>query len=418
MNFDEEIIDTLQEIAIERDIDEDIIMKSLEETLQAAFEKVHGRVDGVEVSIGNKGNITATIELEVVEIVEEPDLEISIEESRNIIPTSELGDTVKKELDLDELSRGTILNIRTLLGQKIREAEKERVLDEFNDKIGDIVTGQVQQVGKSAIIIDLGRAEGMLLYKEQISSERWHQGQRIKAIVIGIQEKGKLPYIVLSRSHNDFLIKLFQNEVPEIYDGIIEIMSVARDPGRRSKVAVWSKDDRIDPVGACVGMKGIRVQSIVKELNGEKIDIVLWSQEVEVFITRALSPAVIEKIVLDEKEKTATVTVNDEQLSLAIGKDGQNARLASKLTGWKIDIYSITESKKKRKKELYQKLEVKNMKNIPKRKLNKLSKVYENVLQLFEASDEEILSIKGIKEEDIEIIRKSIEDISEISDIK
>ena len=267
MNFGEEIIDTLREIAIERDIDEDIIMKSLEETLQAAFEKVHGRVDGVEVSIGNKGNITATIELDVVEIVEEPDLEISLEESRKIVPTSEIGDTVKKELDLDELSRGTILNIRTLLGQKIREAEKERVFEEFNDKIGDIVTGQVQQVGKSAIIVDLGRAEGMLLYKEQIPSERWHQGQRIQAIVITIQEKGKLPYIVLSRSHNDFLIKLFQNEVPEIYDGIIEILSVARDSGRRSKVAVWSKDDRIDPVGACVGMKGIRVQSIVKELR-------------------------------------------------------------------------------------------------------------------------------------------------------
>lgn len=417
MNFGEEIIDTLQEIAIERDIDEDIIMKSLEETLQAAFEKVHGRVDGVEVSIGNKGNITATIELDVVEIVEEPDLEISLEESRKIVLTSEIGDTVKKELDLDELSRGTILNIRTLLGQKIREAEKERVFEEFNDKIGDIVTGQVQQVGKSAIIVDLGRAEGMLLYKEQIPSERWHQGQRIKAIVISIQEKGKLPYIVLSRSHNDFLVKLFQNEVPEIYDGIIEIMSVARDSGRRSKVAVWSKDDRIDPVGACVGMKGIRVQSIVKELSGEKIDIVLWSQEVEVFITRALSPAIIEKIVLDEKEKTATVIVNDDQLSLAIGKDGQNARLASKLTGWKIDIYSITESKQKRKNELYQKFEVKNLTNIPKRKLNKLSKIYENVLLLFEASDEEILSIKGLKEEDIKIIRKSIEDICEISDV-
>lgn len=417
MNFGEEIIDTLQEIAIERDIDEDIIMKSLEETLQAAFEKVHGRVDGVEVSIGNKGNITATIELDVVELVEEPDLEISLEESRKIVLTSEIGDTVKKELDLDELSRGTILNIRTLLGQKIREAEKERVFEEFNDKIGDIVTGQVQQVGKSAIIVDLGRAEGMLLYKEQIPSERWHQGQRIKAIVISIQEKGKLPYIVLSRSHNDFLVKLFQNEVPEIYDGIIEIMSVARDSGRRSKVAVWSKDDRIDPVGACVGMKGIRVQSIVKELSGEKIDIVLWSQEVEVFITRALSPAIIEKIVLDEKEKTATVIVNDDQLSLAIGKDGQNARLASKLTGWKIDIYSITESKQKRKNELYQKFEVKNLTNIPKRKLNKLSKIYENVLLLFEASDEEILSIKGLKEEDIKIIRKSIEDICEISDM-
>ncbi|KQC13040.1 MAG: hypothetical protein APR63_01385 [Desulfuromonas sp. SDB] len=416
MNFGDEILDTLREIAAERDIDEDIITRSLEETLEVAFKKVHGRVDGIEVKIGEKGKINSYIELEVVENVEEPDLEISLPDAQQIEPTVKIGDIVKKKLFIEELSRGTILNIRTLLGQKIREAEKERVLTEYNDKINEIVSGQVQQVGKNSIIVDLGRAEGMLESKDLIPSERWHQGQRIKALVTGIQEKGKIPFIKLSRSDNEFLVKLFHNEVPEIYDGIIQIMSVSRDPGERAKVAVWSKDERIDPVGACVGMKGIRVQSIVKELSGEKIDIVLWSQESEVFITRALAPAVIEKINLDEKEKAAKVIVNDDQLSLAIGKSGQNARLASKLTGWTIDICSISESRDKRRQDLYKKISLDNLGLIPPDKIEILKQQFKTVFELHQASEEEILSLPGIEEQDIPLLRKAIEQVSEISD--
>lgn len=416
MNFGDEILDTLREIAAERDIDEDIITHSLEETLEVAFKKVHGRVDGIKVKIGEKGKINSYIELEVVENVEEPDLEISLPDAQQIEPTAKIGDIVKKKLFIEELSRGTILNIRTLLGQKIREAEKERVLTEYNDKINEIVSGQVQQVGKNSIIVDLGRAEGMLESKDLIPSERWHQGQRIKALVTGIQEKGKIPFIKLSRSDNEFLVKLFHNEVPEIYDGIIQIMSVSRDPGERAKVAVWSKDERIDPVGACVGMKGIRVQSIVKELSGEKIDIVLWSQESEVFITRALAPAVIEKINLDEKEKSAKVIVSDDQLSLAIGKSGQNARLASKLTGWTIDICSISESRDKRRQDLYKKLSLDNLGSIPPDKIEVLKQKFETVFELHQAEDQELLSLPGIEEQDIPLLRKAIEQVSEISD--
>ncbi|MGC9365784.1 MAG: transcription termination factor NusA [bacterium] len=416
MNFGDEILDTLREIAAERDIDEDIITRSLEETLEVAFKKVHGRVDGIEVKIGEKGKINSYIELEVVENVEEPDLEISLPDAQQIEPAVKIGDIVKKKLFIEELSRGTILNIRTLLGQKIREAEKERVLTEYNDKINEIVSGQVQQVGKNSIIVDLGRAEGMLELKDLIPSERWHQGQRIKALVTGIQEKGKIPFIKLSRSDNEFLVKLFHNEVPEIYDGIIQIMSVSREPGERAKVAVWSKDERIDPVGACVGMKGIRVQSIVKELSGEKIDIVLWSQESEVFITRALAPAVIEKINLDEKEKAAKVIVNDDQLSLAIGKSGQNARLASKLTGWTIDICSISESRDKRRQDLYKKISLDNLGLIPPDKIEILKQQFKTVFELHQASEEEILSLPGIEEQDIPLLRKAIEQVSEISD--
>lgn len=416
MNFGDEILDTLREIAAERDIDEDIITRSLEETLEVAFKKVHGRVDGIEVKIGEKGKINSYIELEVVKNVEEPDLEISLPDAQQIEPTVKIGDIVKKKLFIEELGRGTILNIRTLLGQKIREAEKERVLTEYNDKINEIVSGQVQQVGKNSIIVDLGRAEGMLESNDLIPSERWHQGQRIKALVTGIQEKGKIPFIKLSRSDNEFLVKLFHNEVPEIYDGIIQIMSVSRDPGERAKVAVWSKDERIDPVGACVGMKGIRVQSIVKELSGEKIDIVLWSQESEVFITRALAPAVIEKINLDEKEKAAKVIVNDDQLSLAIGKSGQNARLASKLTGWIIDIYSISESRDKRRQDLYKKISLDNLGLIPPDKIEILKQQFKTVFELHQASEEEILSLPGIEEQDIPLLRKAIEQVSEISD--
>ncbi|MBN1619764.1 transcription termination factor NusA [candidate division WOR-3 bacterium] len=417
INFGEEIIDTIKEISIDKDLEEEVLQRAIEETLVSAFKKVHGRVDGVEVKINEKGAIEAFIELEVVEKVEEPDLEISITDAVELNPAAVLGDKVHKPLSLKELTKGNILNIRTLLGQKIKEAEKERVLSEFKVKIGEIVSGQVQQVGKNSIIVDLGKSEGMLSGKDQISKERWHQGQRIKALIMDIQEKQKSPYVVLSRTSNDFLIKLFLNEVPEIYEGIIKIMSVARDPGERAKISVSSKDERIDPVGACVGMKGSRVQSIVKELSGEKIDIVLWSQEPEVFISRALAPAVIEKIKLDEQEKKALVVVADDQYLLAIGKNGQNARLASKLTGWKIDISNITSVKENRRNDFLKKTTPDKLTVLSKKITKILAKNYEELLALNTATDEEILSLKGIKEEDIPEIRKAIDEISEMSEM-
>ncbi len=417
INFGEEIIDTIKEISIDKDLEEEVLQKAIEETLVSAFKKVHGRVDGVEVKINEKGAIEAFIELEVVETVEEPDLEISVTEAAELNPAAVLGDKIHKPLSLKELTKGNILNIRTLLGQKIKEAEKERVLSEFKVKIGEIVSGQVQQVGKNSIIVDLGKSEGMLSGKDQISKERWHQGQRIKALIMDIQEKQKSPYVVLSRTSNDFLIKLFLNEVPEIYEGIIKIMSVARDPGERAKISVSSKDERIDPVGACVGMKGSRVQSIVKELSGEKIDIVLWSQEPEVFISRALAPAVIEKIKLDEQEKKAFVVVADDQYLLAIGKNGQNARLASKLTGWKIDISNITSVKETRRNDFLKKTSPDKLTVLSKKVIKILAKNYEELLALNTATDEEILSLKGIKEEDIPEIRKAVDEISEMSEM-
>lgn len=417
INAGDEIIDTIKEISMDKDLDESVLQKALEDTLVSAFKKLHGRVDGIEVNINEKGGIEAFIELEVVENVEEPDLEISLAEAGEIVPTAVLGDKVKKALSLKELSKGNILNIRTLLGQKIKEAEKERVLSEFKVKIGEIVSGQVQQVGKNSIIVDLGKSEGMLSGKDQILKERWHQGQRIKALIMDIQEKQKSPYVVLSRTSNDFLIKLFINEVPEIYEGIIKIMSVARDPGERAKISVSSKDERIDPVGACVGMKGSRVQSIVKELSGEKIDIVLWSSEPEVFISRALAPATIEKIKLDEQEKKAFVVVADDQYLLAIGKNGQNARLASKLTGWKIDISNITSVKETRRSDFLKKTTPDKLTTLTKKVIKALSKSYEDLLALNTATDEEILEIKGIEEKDIPAIRKAIDEISEISEM-
>ncbi|MBN1150671.1 transcription termination factor NusA [candidate division WOR-3 bacterium] len=417
INTGDEIIDTIKEISMDKDLDESVLQKAIEETLIAAFKKIHGRVDGVEVKISEKGEIDASMELEVVEKVEEPDLEISLQEAHEIEPAAVLGDKVKKSLSIKELSKGNILNIRTLLGQKIKEAEKERVLAEFKVKIGEIVSGQVQQVGKNSIIVDLGKSEGMLSGKDQISKERWHQGQRIKALILDIQEKQKSPYVVLSRTSNEFLVKLFENEVPEIYEGIIKIMSVARDPGERAKISVSSKDERIDPVGACVGMKGSRVQSIVKELSGEKIDIVLWSPESEIFISRALAPAVIEKIRLDEAEKKAFVVVSDEQYLLAIGKNGQNARLASKLTGWKIDISSITSVKETRRNEFLKKTKPDKLTSLPKRVIKILSNNFEDLLSVNNATDEEILAVEEIKEKDIPAIRKAIDEISEISEM-
>lgn len=414
MNFYDDIIDTLREIAIDMDVDEEVLSKCLEEALLNTLKKVHGRVDGIDVSIESKGKINSTIDLEVVNIVEEPDLEINIEEAREINPNVLIGDIVKKKIDINQLSRSSILSIRTILGQKISDAEKDRVVLEYSSKINEIVSGTVQQIGRSSIIVDLGIAEGVLSLKDQIPTEKWHPNQRIKGLVVEIQEKGKTPYIALSRSSNKFLYQLFKNEVPEIYDGIIKIISIAREPGERAKIAVWSRDERIDAAGACIGMKGYRVQAIVKEINGEKIDIVIWDNDPVIFISRALSPAQIEKINLDKETKKATVIVSDDQKSLTIGNKGQNAKLASILTGWKIDVFKISEISEQRKDIALKKLSIDDLKSIDKKAKKKLKKNFKNLYLLKEISDEDLLKLLDGNEEILLQVRKSTSECLEI----
>ncbi len=273
-------------------------------------------------------------------------------EAKEIDAEAEVGDEIDIYIDYEmEFGRNAIASAKQTLVQKVREAERDRVYEEFADKVGTLVSGVVQQIDKGNVIVNLGRAEGVVPIKEQIPREKFRQGDRIRAYILDVQRESRGPQIILSRVSNEFLRSLFALEVPEIYEKIIEIRALAREPGERAKVAVFSTDERIDPVGACVGIKGVRVQSIVRELNNERIDIVPYSSNAEVFVSRALAPAKVVNVEVFELEGKMTVAVEDEKLSLAIGRNGQNARLASRLTGWKVNILSETEYNDARRRE-------------------------------------------------------------------
>ena len=281
----------------------------------------------------------------VVEEVVNPEIEISPDDARELDPEAVLGDSLGVKLDSREFGRIDAQTAKQIIIQKVREAERNIVFKEYSAKKGEIVTGIVHRFEKGDIIVDLGRTEALLPKKEQVKREGYRQGERIRGIIMDVRNDAKGPQIMLSRTHPGFLVKLFQMEVPEVYEGIVEIKVAAREPGDRAKVAVVSNHSDVDPVGACVGVKGSRVQAVVQELKGEKIDIIHWSDESAVFVKNTLSPAVISRVIMDEAEHAMEVIVPDDQLSLAIGKKGQNVRLAAKLTGWKIDIHTESEVK-------------------------------------------------------------------------
>ncbi len=344
MNY--EVLEALGQIAQEKNVNRDLVIETLEIGLLSAAKKRFGMSDNVEVQIDSvSGNIQIFANKEVVEddAVEEPGLQIGLSAAHEIAPKARVGQQVKEELRFSDFGRNAIQSAKQILIQRVREAERERIYEDYRGRIGEIVSGTVQQISHGDILINLGRTEAVVPLKEQIRKERYRQGDPLRAYLVDVLRTSKGPQVVLSRTHPTFLVKLFQFEVPEIYEGIIEIKAVAREPGARAKIAVHSNDDRIDPVGACVGMKGSRVQAVVRELSNERIDIVAWSEDEAIFLSRALSPAVVKRVVVDRRERWMTAIVEDDQLSLAIGKSGQNARLASQLTGWKIDI--ITETK-------------------------------------------------------------------------
>ena len=267
-------------------------------------------------------------------------LEISLEEAKKIDTKYEIDDIVKVEVTPKDFGRIAAQTAKQVVMQKIKEAEREVIFEEFVDRENEIVTGQIQRISKDIIYVDLGKTEGVLPPSEQIEGEKYQQGDRIKVYIVEVKKTTKGPQIILSRSHPGLVRRLFELEVPEIQEGIVDIYAISREAGSRTKIAVYSKDKNVDPVGACVGFKGSRVKAIVDELNGEKIDIVIWSKNIEEFIANSLSPSKVVKVEVNEKEKSALVVVPDYQLSLAIGKEGQNARLSAKLTNWKIDIKS------------------------------------------------------------------------------
>ncbi|MDP6777464.1 MAG: transcription termination factor NusA, partial [Candidatus Latescibacteria bacterium] len=343
MNY--EVLEALGQIAQEKNVSRDLVIETLEIGLISAAKRRFGTADNVEVEIdANSGEIRVQATKEVVEDgdVEEPGLQIPLSAAKEIDPKAKVGKEVKEELAFADFGRNAIQSAKQILIQRVREAERERIYEDFQGRIGEVMSGTVQQISHGDILINMGRTEAIIPLKEQIRKERYRQGDPIRASLVNVLRTSKGPQVVLSRTHPDFLVKLFQFEVPEIYEGIIEVKAVAREPGERAKIAVDSNDERIDPVGACVGMKGSRVQAVVRELSNERIDIVPWSEDEAIFLSRALSPATVRRVVVDRRENRMTAIVDDDQLSLAIGKSGQNARLASQLSGWKVDIITDT----------------------------------------------------------------------------
>ena len=329
-----EFIEALEEIEKDKGISKDIIFEALEAALISGYKKNFGSSQNVEVEIHK---ITGDVKVYAAKNVDEL-LEISLEEAKKIDTKYEIDDIVKVEVTPKDFGRIAAQTAKQVVMQKIKEAEREVIFEEFVDRENEIVTGQIQRISKDIIYVDLGKTEGVLPPSEQIEGEKYQQGDRIKVYIVEVKKTTKGPQIILSRSHPGLVRRLFELEVPEIQEGIVDIYAISREAGSRTKIAVYSKDKNVDPVGACVGFKGSRVKAIVDELNGEKIDIVIWSKNIEEFIANSLSPSKVVKVEVNEKEKSALVVVPDYQLSLAIGKEGQNARLSAKLTNWKIDI--------------------------------------------------------------------------------
>ena len=347
-----ELLQIADAVAREKSIDRNIVITAMEDAIQKAARSRYGTETEVRAEINAKtGEIRLQRLLQVVEAVENVSTEIALEDARARNPEANIGDFIAEPLPPLDFGRIAAQSAKQVIVQKVREAERDRQFDEFKDRVGEVVNGVVKRAEYGNVIVDLGRGEGIVRRDELIPREAFRTGDRIRAYIYDVRREQRGPQIFLSRTHPQFMAKLFAQEVPEIYDGVIEIRSVARDPGSRAKIAVISKDSSIDPVGACVGMRGSRVQAVVGELQGEKIDIIPWNEDPATFIVNALQPAEVAKVVLDEDAERIEVVVPDEQLSLAIGRRGQNVRLASQLTGWAIDIMTEQEESERRQKE-------------------------------------------------------------------
>jgi N utilization substance protein A len=334
----------IEQVSREKAVERDVLIRALEEAVRAAARKKYGPDYDLEVSYSEDlGEIEVFEFKEVVENVTNEHVQISLEDAHKMDPDSEYGDSLGIKMDTDAFGRIAAQSAKQVIMQRLKEAERDIVYDDFKDRRGEIINGIVQRFDRGSIIVNLGRTEAELPPKEQVPKESYKQGDRIRAYILEVKQFSRGPQIVLSRTHPNFVSVLFENEVPEISEGIVQIMQVAREPGARTKIAVASKDSDVDPVGACVGMKGRRVQAVVQELRGEKIDIVTWDPDAAKFICNALAPAEIIRVVVDEANRAMEVVVPDDQLSLAIGKRGQNVRLASKVTGWKLDVTSETQ---------------------------------------------------------------------------
>lgn len=403
-NTNYELIEAMAQIAREKSVDKATVIDTLLAGLLSAGRKRFGLEARLDVSFDDPtGRIVMKLTRTVVEDADDAGLEIDLSEAQGIDEKAVIGQELTSELTLEDLGRNAISAAKQVLVQKVREAERERIYEDYHDRVGEMVRGTVQQVDRGNIYVKLERSEAILPPREQIARDRFHQGDHIKAYIIAVDKAARGPQVVLSRTHPEFLRRLFESEVPEVAEKIIEIKGIAREPGSRAKISVVSNDDKIDPVGACVGIKGSRVQAIVRELGGEKIDIVPWSADPVVFVTRALSPAKVIEAQVIEAEQKVWVTVADDQLSLAIGKGGQNARLAARLTGWKIDLISKSERERQRDFERRARIDIEELESAGPKLVEKLIREgIETVQDLLKTPFDQILAIQGIGEKTAE----------------
>ncbi|MCK4967012.1 transcription termination factor NusA [bacterium] len=394
--MNQEIIEAFKEIAKIKNLEKESLVDIIENTFYLMIKKKYGDFDNFDVIVNmDKGEIEIYQSKLIVEEVENPVTQISLADAQKIEPDLELDEMCVESIDTESFGRRAIISAKQNLTQKIREAEKEIVYEEFKNRVGDIIIGDVNQINRDEIFINVEKTEILLPKKEQIYNERYRRGDSIRALIKGVVRTPRGPEIIASRTSPQFLVKLFEIEVPEIYDNIIEIKGIAREAGDRAKVAVISNDKRIDPVGACVGMKGVRIQSIVKELNNEKIDIISWNEDAKSFITQALSPSKPIDIIVDEENKTARAIIPDDQISLAIGRGGQNIRLASLLTKYQIETVKESASKKKEEEKIDIRLVEKLSGNLQKKLIEH---GYETAEQVLDAGSDSLQEVPGIGE--------------------
>jgi N utilization substance protein A len=408
-----ELLQIADAVAREKAIDRSIVITAMEDAIAKAARSRYGAETDVHAEINAKtGELRLARHLLVVESVENPSNQISVEDARRRNPAAQVGDTIADALPPLEYGRIAAQSAKQVIVQKVREAERDRQYQEYKDRIGDIVNGIVKRVEYGSVVVDLGRGEAIVRRDEMLPREVFRNGDRIRAYIYDVRREPRGPQIFLSRTHPQFMAKLFAQEVPEIYDGIVEVRAVARDPGSRAKIAVISRDSSVDPVGACVGMRGSRVQAVVNELQGEKIDIIPWSPDIATFVVNALAPAEVAKVVLDEERERIEVVVPDQQLSLAIGRRGQNVRLASQLTGWDIDILTEQEESERRQAEFENRtkmfMEALNVDEVVGQLL--ASEGFASVEELALVDRREISSIEGFDEETAEELQTRAND--------
>jgi len=409
-----EIVEAFGQIVKEKNIEKDLLSSILESIIHSIVKKKYGSTDNFNIFVSmDKGEIEICQTKTIVDNVTNENTEIDLETARKVEPDLEVGDEFLEIIDPATFGRRLIIAAKQNLNQKIKEAEKDIIFEDFKDRVNEIIVGDIRQLNRNEIYLNVERTEVVLPKREQIYNEKYRRGDHVRVLIKEVNRTNRGPEIVVSRSDPNFLVRLFELEVPEIYDGVIEIKMIAREAGDRTKIAVSSNDKRIDAVGACVGMKGIRIQSIVKELNDEKIDIINWSNEPEIFIARALSPAKPNKVIIDQQNKKAIAIIADSQISLAIGKGGQNKRLASKLAGYEIDTIKESDySQMISEEEPSDDIEIAGIKELSPSIINKLiASGFETVDEILEADKAALLEIHGFGPKTVDQILETIKKV-------